>query len=649
MQERLGDLPGILAAQANPVTGRLLILHEPGLAGGHVTSLFRACLREVEAQPPPARAPQERVPPLARVLRAALPGNELVGPVLLSVASHSLHLLRAGSFISIVDAARGGAASSGVARRSSVSGRAAWNLLLTAGDVWLKHRRRQAWRRVAQQTQHNLRSQLFARLTEQDLAFFDHHGTGDLIQRLTEDTARIGELVERAGDEGIENALALAVSFTALATLSLRLLFLATLPLPVMLVVARLLRSETSAKWARAGRASGQFHQALETSLSGVDDIKSFTAETRENDRVGTASREWAAAAREAQDGSALQSEIGMGLFSAGFSLVAAQASLLASAGKITPSELNRALYWFPYLLRSLTGLTDLTRLNHAATEAALRVGEMLESQPRIVSGGLPLPTRTVRGEVVFEDVSFSYTPGTRVIDGISFHLRPGETLAIVGRTGSGKSTLLRLLLRLYDVGGGAIYVDGHDLRELDLRDLRQAIGVVSQNVHLFQGTLRENLQLGRDQASDDDLLAALQAAELNDLLEILPQRLDAEIGEHGRRFSSGQRQRVAIARALLKGAPVLALDEPTSHLDYDTEAAVLRFLRRETTGRSVLLIAHRLATVRHADRILVLDRGRICEQGTHAELLRRDEFYAALWRLQSGEAAKKKAGRRRS
>jgi ATP-binding cassette subfamily B protein len=249
------------------------------------------------------------------------------------------------------------------------------------------------------------------------------------------------------------------------------------------------------------------------------------------------------------------------------------------------------------------------------------------------------LPKQSLRGEVAFENVSFGYDPSVCVLNDVSFQLKQGETLGIVGPTGSGKSTLLKLLLRFYDVDSGRILLDGNDLRRLNLSQLRGAVSVVSQDAHLFQGSIRENVVYSQEYASEEQVLEALRDAEALSLVKTLPGGLEAEVGERGQRLSGGERQRVAIARALLKlfsGAAILALDEATSQLDNETEAGIKRSLRKAASGKSIIIIAHRLSTIRSADRILVLERGRIIEEGTHETLLARNGLYASLWQLQN-------------
>jgi ATP-binding cassette subfamily B protein len=293
----------------------------------------------------------------------------------------------------------------------------------------------------------------------------------------------------------------------------------------------------------------------------------------------------------------------------------------------------------FPQLLSGLKDVDQITRLSHGASNSAIQLAEVLDSVPKIQSGPVRLPPGTVRGEIIFEDVSFGYDPSVKVLENVSFHLKPDETLGIVGPTGSGKSTMLNLLLRFYDVDSGRILLDGYDIRELNLQDLRAAVSLVSQEVHLFQGTVRENLLYGQQQASEERLVEALRDAEALNLLESLPGGLDAQVGERGNRLSGGERQRVAIARALLKlfgGAAILTLDEATSQLDNETEAGLKRSLRKAALGKGVIIIAHRLSTIRSADRILVLERGKVIEEGNHKHLLARKGLYASLWQLQN-------------
>ena len=267
-------------------------------------------------------------------------------------------------------------------------------------------------------------------------------------------------------------------------------------------------------------------------------------------------------------------------------------------------------------LLWPLTSLGQTFDLYQRAMASTVRVLDLLDTPVETTDGGTALPREQIRGDIGFEDVTFAYPERSVLLEGLSLHIPAGRTLAIVGSTGSGKSTLLRLLLRFFDVQGGRVTLDGHDIRSLNLRDLRGAVGLVSQHTFLFPGTVRDNIAYARPDADDAQVIAAAKMAEAHDFILALPQGYDTVIGEQGQKLSGGQRQRLSIARAVLRDAPILALDEATSAVDNETEAAIQRSMRTISAGRTTLIIAHRLSTIRHADEIVVMEAGRIVERG---------------------------------
>jgi ATP-binding cassette subfamily B protein len=323
--------------------------------------------------------------------------------------------------------------------------------------------------------------------------------------------------------------------------------------------------------------------------------------------------------------------------------------------GQLEVGAYSILIFMTQRLLWPLTSLGSTLDLYQRAMASTRRVFALLDTQPALRSGSLSLPVDQVRGDVAFERVSFDYEGRavnddavrngggdmTRrgVLHNLSFHVPAGYTAALVGSTGAGKSTVVKLLLRFYDVTEGRIRLDGEDLRELQTHDLRRAIGFVSQDVYLFHGSVRENIAYGLTDATDEQIVAAAKIAEAHDfIVNDLADGYDTIVGERGQKLSGGQRQRISIARAVLKDPPVLVLDEATSAVDNETEAAIQRSLERIAVGRTTIVIAHRLSTVRNADVIFVLENGHLREQGKHDDLVREDGIYAALWRVQTGQ-----------
>jgi ATP-binding cassette subfamily B protein len=309
----------------------------------------------------------------------------------------------------------------------------------------------------------------------------------------------------------------------------------------------------------------------------------------------------------------------------------------MVATGSASLTQFTTLLFLNHMMTTSLVKLDTTVELYRGAMAASRRALETLARESKILSGDRPFPFEMVRGDITFEQVAFRYPSGTAPLEEIDFRIRAGHTAGFVGSTGAGKSTIIKLLLRFYDVQSGQVLIDGHDVRDLQLIDLRKAIGVVAQEGYLFGGTIYDNIAYGRPDATYEEVMQAAVAAEAYEFIRKLPDGFNSVIGERGQVLSGGQRQRICIARALVRDPPILVFDEATSALDSETEAAVQRSIERLCEGRTTILISHRLSTLRRADQLYVISDGHIVERGQHADLVRAGGVYAGMWRVQTG------------
>ena len=492
----------------------------------------------------------------------------------------------------------------------------------------------------------DLRRRLYAHLQALSVGFFDGRRTGELLSRLTNDVGAIqtsltGNLLTFA-----QQVVMLIGAVTLVIVTEWRLAGIVLLAVPPIILAGAFFGRRLQRLSGEAQAALGVTTTVLEETLAGVRTVKAFGREGYEIARYGRSVEEtFAVAMRRTRVRSVFGPTITL------FALLTLTGVLIFGArqvanGELSPGALVSALLYMTMVAGSIGGLTGVYAQLREASGAAERLFEILDTPPQIadVPGARPLPA-PVRGAVQIEALSFRYgglAPGTSpTLDNVQLTLAPGETVALVGPSGAGKTTLANLLLRFYEPDAGRILLDGRDLRDITLASLREVVGVVPQEPALFGGTIGENIAYGRLDAPQEAIEAAARAANAHGFIAELPEGYATIVGERGIRLSGGQRQRVAIARAILKDPRLLILDEATSSLDNESEAAIQAALERLMRGRTTLVIAHRLSTVERADRIVVLDRGRIVEEGTHAQLLVAGGLYARLYNrsFDEGEA----------
>ncbi len=479
----------------------------------------------------------------------------------------------------------------------------------------------------------DLRVDLFAHLQRQSFRFFSDSPPGELLSRALNDVQGIGGALSGTLVKVLESAVVFVASAGLVVALDWRLGLVAIGLLPMFVIPTRRVGVRRKALKRQTQRVMAELTGVLTESLSpsGALLLKLFGAEGPYTGRVADKSHELRTlSVRQTLLGRWFQ--LGLGLFeSAGPAVIFLMGGFWIMRGQL---KLGTVVAFVTVLKRLYGSLSQLAGVHvDVITSYAYfeRVFEILDRAPDVQSAPGARAVTAVRGELTFRRVSFAHG-NTPCLQGIDVTVAPGETVAVVGPSGAGKSTLVGLVPRLYDPTDGQVLLDGHDLRELDLTSLRAHLAAVTQDTFLFQGTIEENLAMGRAGASTDEVVAAARAAGIHEMILRLPDGYQTVVGDRGQRLSGGERQRIAIARAILKDPRILILDEATSALDAQTEAAIQAALRPLTRGRTTLIIAHRLSTIRDADRILVLDRGAVVEQGTHDELLARAGLYQRLW-----------------
>ena len=493
------------------------------------------------------------------------------------------------------------------------------------------------WRGISQDIEHKLRSDTFKNVLSLDMTYFENKSSGRLMAILNDDVNQLERFLDTGANKLLQTATTVIVIGGTFLYISPTIALFAFIPIPIIIFGSFKFTTTIATRYEKIRETIETLNNSLSNSISGILNVKSFTRENVEYNRIRSASNEVKSANYHAIKLSAAFIPIIRVAILFGFTATLLIGGFLALEGEIRVAMYSVLLFITQRLLWPLTELGDTFDLYQRAMASFKRILNLKEEKPSIIDGLKEY--ETLENGIMLNNAVFSYTQGFEVLKKINLNIEAGKTTAIVGSTGSGKSTLIKLLLRLYDLDSGEINFDATELKQLKLESLRKNIGLVSQDVFLFEGTVFENIAYGNLDASNEEVWNAANQSEATDFINQLPNKENTIVGERGQKLSGGQRQRISIARAILKNPEILILDEATSAVDNETEAAIQRSLDMLKQNRTVIVIAHRLSTIRNADKIYVLENGEIVESGSHEELLQNKDVYHKLWSVQTGES----------
>jgi ATP-binding cassette subfamily B protein len=495
------------------------------------------------------------------------------------------------------------------------------------------------WRNLAQTVQHELRLDTFAHVQRQGMGWFDERQKGDILAILNDDINQLERFLDKGANDLLQVSTTVVVVGAVFIAISWQVALFAVLPIPIIVWGSFRYQRSLEPRYAEVRKSAGAMNALLENDLSGMSTIQSFTAEDREIKRVEALSNVYRESNRQAIRLSAAFTPLIRMAILCGFTATLLLGGWMTLENELAVGAYSVLVFMTQRLLWPLTRLGETFDLYQRAMASSTRVLDVLTSPTEVVQGDFAPESSVIEASpIIFKDVDFSYPGREPVFTGLNLELKAGETVGVVGSTGAGKTTLIRLLLRFAEPTTGSILWAEQPLPEWSLSRLRSSMALVDQHITLFPTTILENIRYGNPNATDEAVYESAKLAEVTEFVEALPEAWATLVGEGGHRLSGGQRQRLAIARAVLKDAPLLILDEATSAVDNETEAALQRSINKITQGRTAVIIAHRLSTVRNADRILVLENGGIREDGNHDELVQIGGIYSRMWAVQTGQ-----------